>query len=68
MAFRVELLLLLVILVSLSFGSVDSDDGESFHSKSYVLFGYPQNVVCQRKKKTDFEAGLSESEKNFSLM
>ena len=41
MAFRVELLLLLAILVSLSFGSVDSDDGESFDPKALCLVCMP---------------------------
>ena len=44
MAFRVELLLLLAILVSLSFGSVDSDDGESFDPKALCLVCMPTKM------------------------
>uniref|UniRef100_A0A2N9ET46 Protein kinase domain-containing protein n=1 Tax=Fagus sylvatica TaxID=28930 RepID=A0A2N9ET46_FAGSY len=58
MAFRVELLLLLVILVSLSFGSVDSDDGQgatlleikkSFRDVDNVLYDWtdsPSSDYC----------------------
>lgn len=44
MAFRVQLLLLLAILVSLSFGSVDSDDGESFDPKALCLVCMPTKM------------------------
>lgn len=54
MAFLVELLLL-AILVSLSFGSVDSNDGESFHPKALCPVCMPTKMSYFKKKKMKLE-------------
>ena len=59
MAFRVELLLL-AILVSLSFGSVDSDDGESFDPKALCPVCMPTKMSYFIKLKKKMKLGFSE--------
>lgn len=65
MAFRVELLLL-AIVVSLSFGSVDSDDGESFDPKALCPVCMPTKMSYFIKKK--MKLGFSEQSFFFFIL